>query len=113
MFPSMPGIPLEHSSGFKEKHKAKFFEEVLRQKCLFKQLDEFDKAEWFMYMDRFYQECYMKDTVSFRYYNKECSSKILADFEDISEFAINECINKSFVQPGDYSSENIILKEDQ
>jgi hypothetical protein len=54
MFPSMPGLPLEHSSGFKEKHKQRIFEEALRQKCLFKQLNEFDKSEWFIYMSRFY-----------------------------------------------------------
>lgn len=84
IFPSLPGLTLEHSSGFKEKHKLKFFEEILRQKCLYKQLPEFDKEEWFIYMNRFQSECFLKDALSFRYYNKECSSKILEDFEDFS-----------------------------
>jgi hypothetical protein len=50
----MPGLTLEHTSGFKEKHKNKFFEELLRQKCLFKALPEHEKTEWFIYMDKFY-----------------------------------------------------------
>ena len=53
MFPSLPGLTLEHSSGFKYKHKIKFFEEILRQKCLYQNLPEFNKEEWFIYMTRF------------------------------------------------------------
>ena len=49
----MPGMKIEHSISFKLKHKEKFFEEILRQKCLFKLLPEQDKSEWFTYINRF------------------------------------------------------------
>ncbi len=93
----MPGASLEHSSGFKEKHKNKFFEEVLRQKCLFKTLPEHDKNEWFFYMDKFYQKCFISDPTSFKNYNPECSSQIFAEFNDFSVESINDCIKNSFV----------------
>jgi hypothetical protein len=49
----MPGIKIEHSVSFKRNHKEKFFEEILRQKCIFKLLPEQDKGAWFSYINSF------------------------------------------------------------
>jgi hypothetical protein len=49
----MSGMKIEHSIGFKRNHKEKFFEEILRQKCIFKLLPEQDKGAWFTYINKF------------------------------------------------------------
>lgn len=64
-------------------------------------------------MSQFQSECYLKDTLSFRFYNKDCSGKILEELDNVSQLDIETCINNSFVNLGDYSSQNTILLADQ
>ena len=70
----MPGMKTEHSISFKVKHKEKFFEEILRQKCIFKLLPEHDKGLWFNYINSFSDQCFQRDTTTFKYFNSDCSN---------------------------------------
>jgi len=109
----MPGMKIEHSVSFKRNHKEKFFEEILRQKCIFKLLPEQDKGAWFTYINRFSEQCFEKDTTTFKYYNSNCSNQILSDLDGLTVQDIDSCISTSFAEPGNYTSDNIMLAGDR
>ena len=60
-------------------------------------------------MNTFFDQCFDKDNTVFKYYNAECSNKVLQDLGVVSSKDIDECISGSFVVTGDYSSDNLLL----
>lgn len=77
VFPSIPGVTLNHLGNAKKKFKYMFFEELLRGKCLFNVgLPGKFKYLWFKYMAEFMTQCFFKDPLNFKYYNRECSESI-------------------------------------
>ena len=64
-------------------------------------------------MDKFYQKCFISEPTAFKNYNSDCSSQIFAEINDFSVESINDCIKNSFVEPGNYSTDNKLLAEDQ
>ena len=91
--------------------KKTFFEELLRERCIFDSLPGKFKKLWFNYMLAFLEQCFDPET-QYSKFTSECSAKILLTLE-IDNVKINECINNSFATPGNFSSDNVLLARDQ
>ena len=59
-------------------------------------------------MTNYYKNCYATDTVLLSNMTIECSDKILASL-GIEITTIKSCVKKSFVRPGDFTSDNLLL----
>ena len=66
MFPSIPGVTLDLTDKSKGKHKEEFFEELIRERCVYNQLPGKFKSLWFRYMERYLEKCFSSDTVNFK-----------------------------------------------
>ena len=85
--------------------------ESLRERCLYEKVakDDFKNhyKTWYNYM------VYLQTEIAYRKeFSKENSDNAF-EFLEISNEEIEKCVNNSFDVPGDYQSENRILKEDR
>jgi hypothetical protein len=63
-------------------------------------------------MERFLEKCFSIDSVNFKMYSEGCSKEVLEELE-IKTQDIDECVRASFETPGDFESDNKILREDK
>lgn len=85
--------------------------ESLREKCLYNMVSKTDNTQtyktWYNYM------VYMQMDIAFRNELTKENSDRAFDFLDINPNDIEKCVNDSFVEPGNYQSDNKILREDR
>lgn len=85
--------------------------ESLREKCLYNMISKTDNTQtyktWYNYM------VYMQMDIAFRNELTKENSDRAFDFLDINSDDIEKCVNDSFVEPGNYQSDNKILREDR
>lgn len=85
--------------------------ESLREKCLYEKVAKEDDTQvyktWYNFM------VYMQTEIAFRQeFSKENSDRGF-EFLDIDPEEIERCVNNSFDIPGNYQSDNRILREDR
>ena len=85
--------------------------ESLREKCLYQMEAERDSTNtyktWYKYM------VYMQMDIAFRDELTKENSDRAFEFLDVDPAVIEKCVNDSFEEPGNYQSDNKILRADR
>ena len=110
-FPNILGVTLNLHSETKAKLKGNFFEELIRSRCVSKNLLGKFQMLWFEYMLTYLERCFKADPVTYKFVTSACANSIL-DTLEIPVTDINECIRNSYTDPGNSNSMNTILEED-
>jgi hypothetical protein len=85
--------------------------ESLRERCIYNNLSDKKKYKWFEYARDFISLCIKTDPIYLSHYNEECSARALRNLS-IPEETIKTCVDSSFVNYGNWSSDNLIFRED-
>ena len=88
--------------------KLRLLRESLRQKCLFARQP---RTHWFDYLESFLQECIHTDSRQYTHLTSVCSRQIVEGM-GLNWSELEDCVDRTFEKPGDYNSDNLLLKAD-